>query len=252
MIASRLFPFRRPLDQPRARLLCFPYAGGAASLYRLWPALLGPAVDVCPVELPGRGVRGDEPACRDMAILCAELAQAIEPMLDGTPVALFGHSMGARIAFELAHRFDGRIARLFASGSPAPGTRPRYGPSGDRRPTAGLSDGEFKHRLRALGGTPAVILDDDDVMAHVMPVVRADLVLTESYRVEPHTQVACPITVFSGRADPDASPIAAATWQSRTTRAFRMIEVDAGHFFLDSHRGVLIHEIARELAPDAR
>jgi surfactin synthase thioesterase subunit len=252
MKPSRVFPFRRPLAQPRLRLVCLPYAGGSASLYLPWrqcPELLAPAIEVCAVELPGRGVRLGEPPVSDMTALCDGLAAAIEPLLDGVPLALFGYSMGARIAFELARRFDGRVAHLFAAGSAAPGVRPRYGPSGDRRPTAQLTDDEFKQRLRDLGGTPSEILDDAELMARVVPVVRADFVLLEQYRVEPQSRVSCPVTVFSGIDDPGASPIAAAAWELRTTAACRIVELEAGHFFLDSHRDLLVREIGRDLAP---
>ena len=246
---ANVFPFRKQLVQPRIRLLCLPYAGGAASLYRSWPARLAPGIDVCPVELPGRGLRFAEPMARDMASLCDALIPAIEPLLDGTPVALFGHSMGARIAFELAHRLDGRLTRLFASGAPAPGVRLRYGATGDPRPTAQLSDAELTQRLRNLGGTPPEILEHRELMERVIPIVRGDFVLVEQYQVDPSIRVSCPITVFAGIHDPGAAPGAAAAWQLRTTSSCRIVELDAGHFFLDTHRDLLLREILRELAP---
>src|SRR5215831_646593 len=218
---KRVFPFRRALAQPQLRLVCAPYAGGAAVLYRPWRDAVAPAIEVCAVELPGRGVRFGEPPISDMARLCDDLAFAIEPLLDGVPLALFGHSMGARIAFELAHRFEGRVAHVFASGSPAPGVRSSYGANGDRRPSAQLSDDDFKQRLRELGGTPREILADDELMARVLPIVRADFALIERYQVEPQLRVSCPITVFAGRADTGAPPAVAAAWRLRTTAAFR-------------------------------
>ncbi|HWU88426.1 MAG TPA: alpha/beta fold hydrolase [Kofleriaceae bacterium] len=248
MNPGRVFPFRLPLTQPRLRLICVPYAGGSASLYRPWRALVAHAIDVCAVELPGRGVRSGEPPVSDMTSLCDGLAAAIEPLLDGVPLAVFGHSMGARIAFELAHRFDGRVAHLFASGSPAPGDRSRYGASGDRRPTSQLSDDDFKQRLRELGGTPPEVLADAGLMARVLPVVRADFTLIERYQVAPQTRVSCPITVFAGVDDPGTSPATAAAWELRTTAACRLVELDAGHFFLDSHRAELFRELGRDLA----
>jgi medium-chain acyl-[acyl-carrier-protein] hydrolase len=248
MTGSRVFPFRLPLAQPRLRLVCVPYAGGGASLYRPWRELVAHAIDVCAIELPGHGVRFGEPPISDMTGLCDGLVAAIEPLFDGVPLAVFGHSMGARIAFELAHRFDGRVAHLFASGSPAPGDRSRYGASGDLRPTEQLTDDDFKQRLRELGGTPPEILADDELMARVLPVVRADFVLIERYQVAPQTRVSCPITVFAGVDDPGASPVAAAAWGLRTTAVCRLVELDAGHFFLESHRAELFREIGRDLA----
>jgi medium-chain acyl-[acyl-carrier-protein] hydrolase len=246
-----VFPFRRPLAQPRLRLVCFPYAGGSAAVYRRWPALVAPEIEVCAVELPGRGVRFSEPPISDMSTLCDGLATALKPLCDGVPLAMFGHSMGARIAFELTCRFDRHVLHLFASGSPAPGVRPRYGASGDARPTAQLSDADFKQRLRELGGTPPEILADDDLMARVLPIVRADFVLIEQYQVDPQSRVSCPVTVFAGVDDSRASPVVAAAWKLRSTAACRVVELDAGHFFLDSHRDPLLREIDRDLATPA-
>jgi surfactin synthase thioesterase subunit len=185
-----------------------------------------------------------------MAELCDGLVPVIEDLLDdGRPLALFGHSMGARIAFELAVRLEGRVAHLFASGSPAPGVRPSYGPTQDTRPTAQLSDPELTQRLRDLGGTPAEILNDAQLMQRVLPIVRGDFVLIEHYRVEPSLRVSCPITVFAGVDDPGASPTAAAAWELRTTARARLIALAAGHFFLDSQRDRLLGEIRSDLAP---
>src|SRR5262245_156411 len=117
MNLAKLFPFRRAVGQPRLRLLCLPYAGGTASLYRQWPDGLPSAIEVCPVELPGRGVRLGEPPSSDLSRLCDDVIAAIDE-LPGLPMAVFGHSMGAKLAFELARRLDDRIVYLFASGSP--------------------------------------------------------------------------------------------------------------------------------------
>src|SRR5262245_46733711 len=102
MNPAKVFPFRRKVVEPRLRLLCLPFAGGASSLYRSWPRAL-PSIEVWPVELPGRGARMDEPPCADMTELCDGLSAAIDQVAD-LPLALYGHSMGARIAFELARR----------------------------------------------------------------------------------------------------------------------------------------------------
>ena len=252
MDPAPLFPFRKQLAAPWLRLVCLPYAGGAATLFRPWPTRLAPGIDVCPVELPGRGMRFGEPMPGDMATLCDALVPALERLLeDGIPLALFGHSMGARIAFALAHRLDGRITRLFASGAPAPGVRLRYGGTSDQRPTAQLTDPELTQRLRDLGGTPVEILEHPELMERVLPIVRGDFVLVEQYQVDPSIRVSCPITVFSGIDDVGAAPVAGAAWQLRTTSSFRLVEVDAGHFFLDSHRDLLLREIVRDLAPRA-
>ncbi|HET9620883.1 MAG TPA: alpha/beta fold hydrolase [Kofleriaceae bacterium] len=249
MATSRAFPFRRPPTQaPRFRLFCLPYAGGGAALYRPWIQRLAPDIDVVPIELPGRGTRMAEPPTSDMKLLADALAHAMEPLFGDVPVALFGHSMGARIAFELARRFDGRVRHLFASASLTPGTPPRYTAGPDRRPTMQLDDAELKQRLIAIGGTPAEIMADADLMARVMPLVRADFTLLEGYRPAPDARVACPITMFVGDHDPGVSPPEAAHWGQLTTAGCRLIELAAGHFYLESHRDEILDEIRRVLA----
>src|SRR6185295_10927378 len=181
MNLAKVFPFRRKVVDARLRLLCFPFAGGASSLYRAWQRAL-PSIEVWPIELPGRGVRLDETPIADMTELCNGLLAAIDEVAD-LPLALFGHSMGARIAFEVARRLGSRVVHLFASGSQPPDAALRYGGS-DNRPTAQLTDAELTRRIVTLGGTPEELLAEDDLMQRALPIVRADLVMIEGYRVE--------------------------------------------------------------------
>jgi medium-chain acyl-[acyl-carrier-protein] hydrolase len=227
-----------------------PYAGGGAALYRTWASGLPSAIDVCPVELPGRGARMGEPLIADMTAMAEHLAAAIGELPGNLPLALFGHSMGARVAFEVARHLDGRVGHLFVSGSPAPGMR-RNLSFVDPRPTAELDDDEFRQRLRELGGTPRQVLDHDELMAQVLPIVRADFILIEGYRADPDARLSCPITAFAGTDDPGASASdpAMVGWRQRTTGNSRIVGVDAGHFFLDSHRTELLREVAHDLAP---
>lgn len=249
MNLAKIFPFRRPIVGPRLRLLCIPYAGGAASLYRPWVEALGPYVDVCPVELPGRGVRTTEPPLRDMKRVCDSLCEAIELLPRDAPLALYGHSMGARIAFELAVRLGDRVRHLFVSGSAGPDCTPRLGGGPGAKLISQLTDEELRQRLRALGGTPVEILDDDELMERIMPMVRADFVLVERYRALPHAQVTVPITVLRGSSDALVDAADAERWQLRSNAAFRMIEVPGGHFFLDEQRAKVLSEVAKDLAP---
>jgi surfactin synthase thioesterase subunit len=253
MNLAKVFPFRRPSASgaPSVRLVCFPYAGGAATLYRRWPDALPAAVDVCPVELPGHGMRFDEPPTSDVARLCDEVIAALDELPDNLPIALFGHSMGARLAFEMALRLDRRVAHLFASAAPAPGLR-RHRPGDARlRPVSELTDDDFKQRLRALGGTPPHVLDNDELMARALPTVRADFILIEQYRPDPGLRIPSPITVFTGADDHGltASDAVVDAWRDRTTAGARILELDAGHFFVDSHRDHLHREIVADLAP---
>ncbi|MEZ4362898.1 MAG: alpha/beta fold hydrolase [Kofleriaceae bacterium] len=248
MNLSKIFPFRRPDAAPRLRLVCLPFAGGAASVFHPWINLFGPAIEVCPVELPGRGVRMAEPPLRDMRRLCDALLEPLEHLHGGLPLALFGHSMGGRIAFELAQRLGDKVVHLFASGTAAPDVAPRLGGGPGAKPIAQLDDAEFLARLRELGGTPVEILEDEELMARVLPVVRADFVLVERYRAAPHAQVAVPLTVLRGSHDPGVSAANAERWQLRTSAAYRHVEVPGGHFFLEPQRAMVISEVLRDLA----
>ena len=252
MNPAKVFPFRRPVSAAhdlRLRLLCFPYAGSSAAVYRPWVEMLGPHIEVCPVELPGRGVRTAEPLLRDMKRLCDSLLESIEALPQDVPLALFGHSMGARIAFELACRLGSRVVHLFASGSASPDMAPRLGGGPGSKTISQLTDEEFRLRLRVLGGTPVEILDDDDLMARALPVVRADFVLVERYRAAPHAQVTVPITAMRGDRDAMVELADAERWQLRTNAAFRILEVPGSHFFLEGQRALVTREVARDLAP---
>lgn len=249
MTPSKIFPFRRALERPRLRLFCLPYAGGAASMYRPWIDAFGPSVEVCPVEIPGRGVRMNEPPVRDMKRLCDALAGPIAELAGAVPIALFGHSMGARISFELACRLGASVRHLIASGSSAPEIPPRLGAEPGAKPIALLTDDEFHQRLRVLGGTPVEILDNAELMERVLPVVRADFVLVERYRAAPQAQLSIPLTVLRGTEDPGVSLENAERWQLRTTAAFRLKDIVGGHFFLEPQREQVLEEVRRDLAP---
>jgi medium-chain acyl-[acyl-carrier-protein] hydrolase len=236
---DKAFPFRVKRSNPRVRLFCLPFAGGSAFLYRKWSELLPADVDVCPIELPGRGIRFNEPLITDLEALKECLRVSMDPLLD-VPIALFGHSMGAWLAFELAMSLGPRVVHLFVSGAPTPTWK-----MPDR--TAHLSADEFKQKLTKMGGTPREVLANDELMDLMLPVMRADFGLVENYRCAPNTSVNAPLTVFAGQKD-DVFPLTEAErWREFTTGPFRMIEVDQGHFFLEPERERIIREIVRDL-----
>src|SRR5437763_15337105 len=164
---------RKPNPRARVRLFCFPYAGGGDSVFRAWQKGLSEAIEVCPVQLPGRGARISEPPFTELSPLVRAAAQALAPHLD-KPFAFFGHSMGALICFELARhlRKDGgpQPVHLFVSG--------RCGPQTPREPFAGdLPDSEFQEMLRRYNGTPEEVLENRELMELLLPAVRADFAL---------------------------------------------------------------------------
>jgi surfactin synthase thioesterase subunit len=166
------------------RLFCFPYAGGAAPIYRDWGNKLPASIEVHPVQLPGHGNRLSEPLCKRVEPLVESMVEALKPYLEGS-FSFFGHSMGAIISFELAHLLSREHksgpAHLFLSGRPAPHLT-RKGP-----PTYDLPESEFIEELRQLQGTPSEILEHPEVMAVLSPILRADLEICQTYEYTAQT-----------------------------------------------------------------
>lgn len=213
---------------PRLRLVCFPYAGGGAWTFRGWPGVPADG-EAWAVELPGHGARIAEPPVGDLEALVAPLARAIAPLADA-PLALFGHSMGALLAFETARRLRAEAGvepvHLFVAGREAP-QLPEARP-----PAHGLPDEELVAVLRDLDGTPSEVLEDAGMMALMLPVVRADFRLVETYRYRAEAPLGCPITAIGGADDARVRPAMLAPWREHTRAAFALHLVDGGHFFL--------------------
>jgi medium-chain acyl-[acyl-carrier-protein] hydrolase len=241
MALDRVFPFRTAAPSRRVRLFCLPFAGGNAGLYRAWQAAMPPDIEVCPVELPGRGLRFREPASDSMDALCMALAPAIEA-LEQVPCALFGHSMGARIAFELSKRLSTRIVHLFVSASAPPDA------SMDCK-LAHLTDEMFMRALRKLGGTPTEVLANQELMELALPTLRADFRLLERYAARAGERAPCSITAIAADDDPRLTLESAGAWAPFSGGDFRLVKVSGGHFFLDSAREIVVHEIVRVLEP---
>ena len=218
-------------DERAIRLFCLPFAGGSAAAYARWRTLVDPRVALVPVQLPGRGARIREEPVERMDHLADMLADALEPHLTA-PFALFGHSMGAQLAFETARtlRRRGRPAprALFLSGRRAP-QRPSA-----RTPLHVLTDDELKSELRKLGGTPAAVLADDELLDLMLPVVRADLKAVETHAYTPEPPFECPIHAFGGTRDAVSTDDLAA-WSTHTTGPFALTMLEGGHFFINEH-----------------
>ena len=243
----------RPPRVPDARwrLFCFPYAGGAANIYRGWGELLEGTVagglEVIAVELPGRATRFREAPCRAIAQAVAGAGEAMAPLLD-RPFAFFGHSLGAILAFELARwlRREARPQprRLFLSARRAP-----HLPD-DEEPISGLSDEEFVGRLRELNGTPEEALQHPELMRMLLPVLRADFAMVDSYRLEPEPPLALPLAAWGGLSDPEVSREALEAWSLYTSAGFGMRMFPGDHFYLHPQRQAMVRAIAQDLASD--
>ena len=238
--------YHKPRPEARVRLYCFPHAGGGASIYRTWPGALPPQIEVLPVQLPGREARIREPAFTGLPPLIANLLPALGRGLLGGPVAFFGHSMGALIAYELARALRGagspRPLHLFVSARRAPDLPART------EPIHALPEPEFRQRLRELNGTPEAVLEHPELMELVGPTLRADFTLIESYEPVSAPPLDCPITAFGGVDDRDVSEEEVASWRRFTTAGFQLRMLPGDHFFLGQASGeTVIREIARAL-----
>ncbi|MFS8071987.1 MAG: thioesterase II family protein [Byssovorax sp.] len=234
---------QRPKPQPRLRLFCFPFAGGAASIFRTWGDGFPADIEVCAVQLPGRESRVREPLARDLVPLVQPLCEALLPWLD-RPFAFFGHSMGASIAFELARRVKRQIgvepAHFFASARRAP-----HCPT--RTPMHALPDALLIEKIRRMGGTPESVLRDAPMMELFLPIIRADLDIVETYNYVPGPPLGCPLTMLRGMDDLEVSDGEAAGWREHTSSVFTLRTLSAGHFFLSTHREQVLRWIAEAL-----
>ncbi|MDX2092552.1 MAG: alpha/beta fold hydrolase [Kofleriaceae bacterium] len=229
------------------KLICFPFAGGSSLAFRGWGTSLG--VEVIAASLPGREARSGEPLHTRMEPLVADLVERLAPKVTGT-YALYGHSMGGRIAFaftrELARRGLPGPVQLIISGTGAPHL-PRRVPSIHAEPEPVLVA-----RLRAFGGTPQAVLDEPELLAYFLPILRADLAVAETYRVDAHDTVSCPILAISGTEDPFANREEVEAWATLTTSRCEAQFFPGGHFFIDTQRPALFALVRRALAAGTR
>ena len=237
-------PYHRDGDDAsvRLRLFCLPHAGGNAVLYRPWQRLFPAWIDLCPIELPGRGARLAEPAFTRMAPLVEALADALEPLLS-TPFAFFGHSMGAAIAYEMSRRLQRPSGpmHLFVSARSAPD--PAYEPRALHR----LADDQLLAALARLGGTPAEVLARTDLMTALLPGIRADLELIETYVPMAGEPLLCPITALGGMEDRMIDRRSLEAWRGFTKADFRLLGFPGGHFYLAESANAVVTELLRAL-----
>lgn len=227
------------LPNPTAliRLFCFPFAGGAASVYREWQTSLPQFVEVCPVQPPGRETRLAERPRAQLSTLIEELSVNLAPLLD-KPYALFGHSMGALIAFEFARASRRRgfapPMHLFASGRRAPHVPPNK-PHLHRLP-----DPEFLGRIRDYNGTPEEVLASAELMAILLPVLRADFTMIETHHYVEEPPLPCDLSVLGGVDDAESADGRLEAWARHAAGRFRLRLFPGGHFFpIDSRAEVL-------------
>jgi len=218
-----------PLPEARVRLVCFPHAGGSASYYFPVSRALAEVADVLVLQYPGRQDRRAEPCIEDTDELADAVTVALRERLD-LPTVLFGHSMGATLAFEVARRLerDGiAFSGLVVSGRRAPAQLGR-----EQVHTA--SESQLISHVKKLSGTDAGVLADPDILRMILPAIRSDYKAAETYRYRPGRPLSCPLFVLTGDDDPQVTPTEAEQWRDYTTGDFALEVFEGGHFYFST------------------
>lgn len=235
----------KPNPAARLRLFCFPWAGVGASVFRTWANDLPADIEVCALEYPGRGSRLRESPLRRLAELAAGATAAVEAQAQ-LPFALYGHSLGALLAFEVARqlRADGtRPLHLFVSGRRPPRV-PDPGP-----PLFALPEAEFVEGVRQrYNGIPEVVLREPELMRLMLPMMRADFEVLETYSYRSDVVLDIPISVFGGEQDPCVPVADLAGWQDETRGRCTVATYPGNHFFVQTARGPFLAALGREVA----
>ncbi len=245
MSVSKWFVVPQARSQAKLRLFCLPFAGGSSAIFRRWPMELPESVEVWAVQLPGRGSRIKDPPYTQMQPLIRDLIEAIMPYLN-QPYAIFGHSLGGLIGFELARqlRHQSKPLWLGVSAVNAP-QLPDPNPQLHLIPEA-----ELVATLKSYGGIPEGILDDPEMRQLFLPVIRSDFEVFETYTFQAGPVLACPISAFGGIKDvriPDPTTLEA--WQVQTTQSFKSHSFPGGHFFIQTHQSELLKALTQDLMP---
>ncbi|HBB36167.1 MAG TPA: putative thioesterase [Cyanobacteria bacterium UBA8803] len=233
----------KPNPHARLRLFCFPYAGGGASVFRSWSDRLT-EIEVWSIQPPGRESRLKEPLFTDISPLINSLLPALIPHLN-VPFAFFGHSLGALVVFDLARhlrRYNYPTPlHLFVSGRQAP-----HVPDPDP-PIYQLPDPELVEELRRYNGTPDAVLQNPELMDFLLPILRADLAIDETYIYTSESPLDLPISVFGGLEDRKTPHPSMDAWREQTTQSFTLRMFPGGHFFIKEKQELLLQYILDDL-----
>ncbi|MCE9603944.1 MAG: putative thioesterase [Planctomycetia bacterium] len=235
---------RSPTPDAQGRLFCFAYAGGSAGVFRGWLQSFS-NVEIVAMQLPGRENRHRDKLLVDMDDVAAEVAASMQGLMD-LPFAFFGYSLGSLIAFETARllRRSGRAMpkRLIVAASPAPQHEHARKP-----PIHLLSDADLIAEMRRFKGTPDAVFAHRELLNLLLPVIRADFELLETYRCRDDAPLAVPISALGGVDDVEVAPYALADWSEQTSAGFSMRFLPGDHFFLKTAQDQLLGILAQEL-----
>ncbi|MFI6318293.1 thioesterase II family protein [Nonomuraea sp. NPDC050556] len=234
----------RPLGEASRRatwLVCCPHAGGTAAFFKDWPRRFPPAIQVVPVQYPGHGDRLDEPPVNDVHELSAMVAAEVSARPE---LILFGHSLGAAVAFELA-------VRLAEAGTPPRALliSARGAPNHERVKPPPTDEAIWQEMTR-LGGTPPEIAASPDWRELLAPQLRADFHADATY-VPSRTRLPCPVTVMAGEDDADVSRASIDAWEKYTEAEFTVRVFPGGHFYLADHVTDIAAEVVRHATFEA-
>lgn len=239
--------FSYPAAKPNAklRLFCLPYAGGGGHIYIPWKDKLPAFVELCAIQLPGRGMRMVETPYTSVETMVKALTFELAPIINEKPYVFFGHSMGSLLTYELTNNLlkTGQTlpAHLFVAGRRAPKV-----PDPDP-PSYNLSEPEFIKELERLNGTPKEVMENRELMELLMPTLRADFELCETYHYNNDQPLPVPITVFGGNEDDNASHDDLQAWQHHTSKPLKIHKLPGDHFFLHASEAQLLALLSVEL-----
>jgi medium-chain acyl-[acyl-carrier-protein] hydrolase len=234
--------YRRP--NASLRLFCFPYAGGGASVFYKWSDNLPLFLEVCPVQLPGRENRIGEAPIDQLNDLMMAIRQNLLLYLN-KPFVFYGHSSGALLAYEIARTLyscDGlQPEHLFVSGRPSPSEGPT------KNPIHKLPDNDFLREVQLYNGIPREILDNSELLELLLPALRADFTINETYEWPNGELLSCPISSYGGHEDNTVSMDSLKKWHKLTDGPFDMKMFPGDHFFIRTAEPMLLHALSKEL-----
>jgi surfactin synthase thioesterase subunit len=240
MADANLIVRSRPRAQAELRLFCFHHAGGGAAFFNPWAAALPARIELVAIRLPGRESAFSQPRFTGLETVVDAVAAAIGPLLD-KPFAFFGHSLGALVAYRVAHRLDQKPRHLFCSAFRAPHL-PRT------NLLSQLPDADLVANLRKHGGIPDAVANHAELLDLMIPLFRDDLRLAELYVHDDAPPLDSPITAMAGEQDELAPIDELAQWKRHTSAAFRLLTYPGSHFYLDAQRARVIADIAAIIA----
>ena len=222
------------------KLICFPYAGGGIATYSSWVKHIPDNIEVCIVQMPGRGVRILESAHTNMNDVISELLTVIPDYLN-KPYILFGHSLGSHIAFELMRQLQALQLPLplhfIASGSRGPHDKPK------KKNIYRLPDQEFIAEIKKLNSTPNEVLENQELMDLLLPPLRADFELADAYCYDGDIEFNCPISILGGEDDLDISFTQLKSWQNVFVKKAQIYMIAGDHFFIDNHKSICLEKV---------